>query len=101
MLHGLDLVQWNIILKDGNVIIAKENVERFKNSIKRITKRNRGISFEQVISELNPKLRGWFEYFKYTRSIGLFQKLDAWIRRKLRCFRIKQTKRKIGLGILL
>ena len=56
-----------------------------------------GVSFEQIISELNPKLRGWFEYFKHTKSKGLFRESDAWIRRKLRCFRIKQTKRVIGL----
>lgn len=85
------------ILKSGDLVIAKENVERFKNSIRKITKRNRGVSFEQVITELNPKLRGWFEYYKHTKSKGLFRELDAWIRRKLRCFRIKQTKRVIGL----
>ena len=85
------------ILKDGNLIIAKDNVKRFKNSIRKITRRNRGVSFEQIISELNPKLRGWFNYFKHTLSKGLFRELDAWIRRKLRCFRIKQTKRTIGL----
>jgi group II intron reverse transcriptase/maturase len=85
------------ILKSGELIIAKENIERFKNSIRKITKRNRGVSFDQVIAELNPKLRGWFEYYKHTRSKGLFRNLDAWIRRKLRCFRIKQTKRTIGL----
>jgi len=85
------------ILKSGNLIIAKDNVERFKNSIREITKRNRGVSFEQIISELNPKLRGWFNYFKHTKSKRLFRDLDAWIRRKLRCFRIKQTKRTIGL----
>lgn len=85
------------ILKSGDLIIAKDNVERFKSSIRKITKRNRGVSFEQIISELNPKLRGWFEYFKHTKSKRLFRKLDAWIRRKLRCFKIKQTKRAIGL----
>jgi RNA-directed DNA polymerase len=85
------------ILKSGDLVIAKENVERFKNSIRKITKRNRGVSFEQIVSELNTKLRGWFEYFKHTKSKGLFRELDAWIRRKLRCFRIKQTKRVIGL----
>jgi group II intron reverse transcriptase/maturase len=85
------------ILKDGNFIIAKDNVKRFKASIKQITQRNRGISFERLILELNHKLRGWFEYFKHTRSKRLFADLDAWIRRRLRCFRIKQTKRVIGL----
>lgn len=85
------------ILTDGRLVVAKSNVSRFKSSIRQITKRNRGISFEQMISEINPKLRGWFEYFKYTKSKGLFRDLDAWIRRRLRCFRIKQTKRTIGL----
>ncbi|NJO90442.1 MAG: group II intron reverse transcriptase/maturase [Chloroflexia bacterium] len=85
------------ILKSGDLIIAKENIKRFKDSIRKITKRKRGVSFELVISELNPKLRGWFEYFKHSSSARLFQNLDAWIRRKLRCFRIKQTKRTIGL----
>lgn len=85
------------ILKDGNLVIASENIKRFKQSIRKITKRNRGVSFKQIISELNPKLRGWFEYYKHTKSKGLFKSLDAWIRRKLRCFRIKQTKRAIGL----
>jgi len=85
------------ILENGDLTIAKDNVERFKSGVRKITKRRRGVSFEQVISELNPKIRGWFEYFKYTRSKRLFKQLDAWIRRKLRCFRIKQTKRVIGL----
>jgi group II intron reverse transcriptase/maturase len=85
------------ISKSGDLLIAKENIQRFKNSIRLLTKRKRGVSFEQIISELNPKLRGWFEYFKHTKSKGLFQNLDAWIRRKLRCFRIKQTKRVITL----
>jgi group II intron reverse transcriptase/maturase len=84
------------ILRNGNLIIAKDSVKRFKASIKQITKRNRGITFEQLISELNPKLQGWFEYFKHTLSKGVFASLDAWIRRRLRCFRIKQTKRVIG-----
>ena len=89
------------LLKSGDLTIAKENVSRLKSTVRTITKRNRGVSFAQVISELTPKLRGWFEYFKYTKSRRLFRDLDAWIRRKLRCFRIKQAKRPIGLYRLL
>lgn len=85
------------ILNDVALIISEDNVKRFKTTVKKITQRNRGISLDQLISELNPKFRGWFEYFKHTQSKGLFSKLGAWIRRKLRCFRIKQTKRVIGL----
>lgn len=85
------------ILRDGSLVIAKDNVNRFKDSIRETTKRRRGVSFDQILSELNQKLRGWFEYFKRTKSKKLFRDLDSWIRRKLRCFRIKQTKRVIGL----
>jgi hypothetical protein len=49
--------------KSGDLVIAKENVERFKNPIRKITKRNRGVSFKQIILELNLKFRGWFEYY--------------------------------------
>ena len=85
------------ILSNGMLVISKSNITRFKSAIRKITKRNRGVSFAQIISELNPKLRGWFEYFKRTKSKRMFRDLDGWIRRKLRCFRIKQTKRTIGL----
>ena len=89
------------ILKDGSLIISKENVLKIKTSIRATTKRNRGVSFKSIILELNMKLRGWFEYFKHTKSKKLFNTLDGWIRRKLRCYRIKQTKRTIGLQCFL
>lgn len=81
------------IQKDGNLNISKQNQERFKEKIRSITKRNRGRSFEQIISELNPILRGWLGYFQYAKCSRLMQDLDSWIRRKLRCYRIKQCKR--------
>lgn len=85
------------ILLDGNLIIATESIRRFKSKVRKITKRNRGRSFEQIVSELNSLLSGWFQYFRYSKSQRLFQNLDSWIRRKLRCYRIKQTKKTIGL----
>lgn len=81
------------IQKGGNLIISKQNQERFKKKIQLITKRNRGRSLEQIVSELNPILRGWLQYFQYTNSSNRMRNLDGWIRRKLRCYRIKQCKR--------
>ena len=81
------------IQNDGNLSIAKKSIERFKEKIRIITKRNRGISLEQLVSELTPIMRGWLTYFRNARCKRMLQNLDAWIRRKLRCFRIKQCKR--------
>ena len=85
------------IQKDGNLSIAKESIERFKEKVCSITKRNRGIKFEQVIAELVPVMRGWLNYFHHARCKGLLKNLDSWIRRKLRCYRLKQCKRVITL----
>jgi group II intron reverse transcriptase/maturase len=78
---------------DGNLSIAKKSVERFKEKIRKITKRNRGIKFEQIIAELIPVMRGWLNYFHKARCKSLLKELDSWIRRKLRCYRLKQCKR--------
>jgi len=85
----------------GLIAIAKRSIQRFKDKVRKITKRNRGVSLEQVIKELNSVLRGWFHYFKCSSFPSVFKKLDAWIRRKLRCFRIKQRKRKYSIKTFL
>ena len=36
-----------------------------------------------MIADLNPTLRGWFEYFKHSYAPNVPQ-LDGWIRRRLR-----------------
>ena len=85
------------IQNDASLTIAKKSIERFKEKVRTITKRNRGVNIEQLISELTPIMRGWLTYFRNARCKKMMQNLDAWIRRKLRCFRIKQCKRVITL----
>jgi len=85
------------IQKDGNLSIAKKSIDRFKEKVRKITRRNRGVKFEQVIAELIPVMRGWLNYFRHARCKRLLKTLDSWIRRKLRCYRLKQCKRTITL----
>lgn len=72
--------------------IAKKSIKRFKEKIRQITKRNRGISLEQMVNELNLYLRGWLSYFRLTETPSILMELDGWIRRKLRCYLFKQWK---------
>jgi RNA-directed DNA polymerase len=72
--------------------IASESVRRAKDTIRRITKRNRGVSLERVIRELRTYTDGWVGYFWYARRPSVFKKLDQWIRRRLRCYQWKQWK---------
>jgi group II intron reverse transcriptase/maturase len=89
------------IQRGGYLGLAKSSLKRFKTKIRAITKRNRGRSFGQIVSELNPFLRGWLQYFRLIRGTQLLRNLDGWIRRKLRCYRIKQSKKTISLKRLL
>jgi len=54
---------------------------------------NRGVSFAQVIVELNLFLVGWLTYYRFAAFRGELIRMDEWIRRKLRCYRLKQCKR--------
>jgi RNA-directed DNA polymerase len=81
------------ILWDGRLAIAPRSLARVKRRIREITRRNRGISLEQMIGELNSYLTGWVTYFRYAACKVHLQRLDEWVRRKLRCVRLKQRKR--------
>jgi RNA-directed DNA polymerase len=81
------------LLAGGRLAIAPASLERAKGRIREITRRNRGISLERMISELNSFLSGWVTYFRYASAKGHLTGLDEWIRRKLRCVRLKQRKR--------
>ncbi len=54
--------------------------------------RGRNIRRRQI-EELTPVLRGWVNYFRLAEVKGIFEELDGWIRRKLRCILWRQWKR--------
>lgn len=85
------------LLSNNKLGLSTASENRLKERVREITKRNRGVSFNQIISELNLVLRGWHQYFRLAEMRAKAEKLDMWIRRKLRCFRLKQCKRTIGL----
>jgi RNA-directed DNA polymerase len=78
--------------KHARLGVAPESVKRAKGTMRRITRRNRGVSFERVLTELGMFTDGWVSYFWRARTPSTFQKFDEWIRRRLRCFRWKQWK---------
>lgn len=81
------------LLPDGRLGIAPSSLKRAKDRVRGITRRNRGISLDRMINELNSFLTGWVTYFRYAACKKHLQRLDEWIRRKLRCVRLKQRKR--------
>lgn len=81
------------LLPDGKLVVSEKSLERVRNKVRILTRRSRGVSLEQIISELNQTLRGWGNYFQLTQWPSDLRNLDSWIKRKLRCYRLKQRKR--------
>jgi len=89
------------ISEGGALTIHPHSLSRLKKKIRGITKRNRGYSFVSIISDLTASLRGWYHYYKHQEWRSDFVALDGWIRRRLRCYRLKQCQRTYGIVRLL
>jgi RNA-directed DNA polymerase len=76
----------------GRRFVRAKSLKAFKDKVRSQTSRSRGDSLGRIISDLNPMLRGWLEYFKHAKP-HLFQMLDGFIRRRLRAILRKQEKR--------
>lgn len=80
--------------KDGiKIRIHDKSIKRFREKVREITNRNKGISMEYRIYRLNQITTGWVNYFGLADAKGRMQSLDAWIRRRLRACYWKQWKK--------
>jgi hypothetical protein len=82
-------------------VFGIDGVIHISKPARQITKRNRGRKLEVIITELTQYLRGWQHYFKLAMRKSTMQDLDKWIRRRLRCYRLKQRKRRYGIATWL
>lgn len=98
--HELNFLGHSIFGK-GKLGLSKSSLHRFKGKLKAKTSRSRGISLDQMIKEVNLLTRGWLSYFKGCHMKGKLQVVMSWLRRRIRCFRLKQCKRAIGIARLL
>lgn len=73
--------------------VAPEIVGRFKGDLKAVLRRGRGWSIRRTVEALNPKLRGWVNYFRHVGVKGVLEELDGWLRRHLRKILWRQWKR--------
>ena len=76
----------------------KKSMAKFRETIRRKTLRKQGKSIQMVITDINPSIRGWYEYFKHSHKTT-HKDVDGWIRMRLRSILRKfQGKRGRGRG---
>jgi RNA-directed DNA polymerase len=73
--------------------IAPKAVLRFKQRVRELTCRTKGVSIERMAEELAQYLRGWIGYFGRCQTPSVLQGLEEWTRRRLRSVIWKQWKR--------
>ncbi|HET9088107.1 MAG TPA: group II intron reverse transcriptase/maturase [Acidobacteriaceae bacterium] len=73
--------------------IAAKALLRFKQKVRELTGRTRGIGLEAMTKELSSYLRGWKGYFGFCQTPSVLERLDQWTRHRLRSVIWKQWKR--------
>ena len=82
--------------KDGvKVCTHRKSLSRITAKVKAYTMRSNGMSVEERINKLSSLIGGWVNYFKVADMRKHCQRLDEWMRRRLRMCIWKQWK-KIG-----
>ena len=78
----------------SRVRVAPESVRRFKEKLRVKFRMGRGRNLRRFLTEdLQPLLRGWASYFSVAETRRVFEDLDEWVRRKLRCMEWRKWKR--------
>jgi len=82
--------------EEGRRWVRGKSLLALRERIRHKTRRTRGDSLACIIADLNPTLRGWFQYFKHAQPL-VHQLTDGFVRRRLRAILRKQEKRP-GMG---
>ena len=77
---GFEFIAW------GYKRPKEKSLKAFKDKVREVTCRNQPWDINFIIRELNPKIRGWGNYFGHGNVKKLFQRLDEWIRMRLRSY---------------
>jgi RNA-directed DNA polymerase len=72
--------------------VGEGSIARFKANLRPVFRWGRGSTLPRTIEKLVPVLRGWAGYFRLVELKRDLERLDAWVRRKLRALLWRQWK---------
>ena len=84
---------FNLYHYHEGIRIAPQAIKSFKMKIREITSRSNGQNIIKRILRLNLYLRVWIQYFSLSDTLFILQRLEGWMRRRLRMCLWKQWKK--------
>lgn len=82
-------------LFQGDTRVPRDkSLRKLKDTLRQKTKRTSGKSLAFIINDVNQTLRGWFAYFQHSRPPWIFERLDRWLRVRLRSILRRRSGRK-------
>lgn len=66
------------------LIVSEKAWKRLKEKLKTTTRKTTPMTFEERITKINEIQRGWLNYFRGTSIQGKLEKMDGWLRNRLR-----------------
>ena len=94
-IESFEFLGFKLKRSGGKVIVTpgKKAIKKFKETIRRVTWRRQPVKSEGMVGRLNSVIRGWGNYFKIGNVKRLFERLDGWIRTRVRMFIEKRKSR--------
>lgn len=101
---GFDFLGFNVrhyVLKSGRgrkllIKPSAKGTQRHRDKLAELLRKLRGATQEQVIKALNPRIRGWSNYYRHVVSKQTFSKLDNELHWLLRCWGRRRHPNKTG-----
>jgi RNA-directed DNA polymerase len=72
----------------------KKSLQKLKDALRAKTRRTSGHSMTYIVNDVNRTLRGWFAYFQHCRPPWTYERLDIWLRVRLRSILRKRSGRR-------
>ena len=84
---------WVSLQGHVRLAVAGEAVQRYKQRIRQMTRRQTGRSMSQIAQDLQSFLPGWKAYFQLAQTHRVWRGLDEWLRHRLRAIQLKFWRR--------
>lgn len=80
--------------KDGFFIwVHRKSMQKAKDTLRKLTRRNRGKNVRQVMTEVKRYMQGWLNYYAIASMKNTLAEWNGWLRRRIRMYIWKQWKK--------